>query len=357
MAKNIFREDLSNASIGSSVFTNSLNLAGASVGDILIIGSVSAGYGLVDTLTIGNNDDIMTVIGGLPGWSNQVNVNRVVSNTLKINSTQRGDLLVVDASGDLARLPSGLSGQVLTATGLNNDLNWQNINIVDPLILNDIQTNNSLVALNSFTTDSLKINGTVQGDLLTFNGSSTAQRVPIGTSGQILTTDGNVPFFQDLTFANPFVLPNITATNNLIGGRIYRSGAGTGNVYFTGDEIIQIASSYQEAAATNITGNVQFDFGNQILTSYVGLWCMVSIYLEVSSNTLGANFCEINAYDGGTLKNSTTFDSNGSSGYWKAYNYIYQGVSSGVHPIVKFENVLVGSNINIRRLRYIIQPM
>jgi hypothetical protein len=133
--------------------TNNLRLTGANDGLLEVVGS-----------NVGDipNGPIRYLLeidqsNNRPAWTNNIKVDEVETNTIKINGTSRGDLLVMDNSNEASRLPVGSSGQILTSNGITPE--WQALILPDPFNLNDLTINNSL-RISNLTNGFLYVNNT-----------------------------------------------------------------------------------------------------------------------------------------------------------------------------------------------------
>lgn len=116
--------------------TNALKIDGLNNGDILISDASSN----IDGLNIGPNKNVLVSNGTQPAWTNAIDVNQVTSNSIKINGTSQGDLLTIDNTSNIARLPISISGYFLISDGTNPQ--WEPI--PDPFIMGSAQINNNL---------------------------------------------------------------------------------------------------------------------------------------------------------------------------------------------------------------------
>jgi hypothetical protein len=126
-----------NAYLDNVYIDQSLNLTGLSKGDILFIGNET---GLVDGLEKGNNNDVLCSNGLIPEYRNSLVLQDLQINTLKINDTLEGDIIVIDDQSQIDRLPIGLSGTFLQSDGTNPS--WSAL--PNPLILGSAVINNDL---------------------------------------------------------------------------------------------------------------------------------------------------------------------------------------------------------------------
>lgn len=133
---------------------------------------------------------------------NEITTNKItVTEDLCLSGFGVGSLLTNDNDGDdcVNELPIG---------------NQNNLLSVDPALLQPRWTNN--ITVDEVNTDSLKfISGTtVEGDLLTIDtDNETVDRIPLGATGTILTSNGTQPEWQPLVLPEPLVLNNLTVNN------------------------------------------------------------------------------------------------------------------------------------------------
>lgn len=225
MSKNIFRSPNESAN-GNNLTLGNINVngicfAGASGvdGDILLLDE----NGCVEGLSVGANNDILTVRNNFPTYSNEIIQNRVTTNTLVIPNTVAGDLIVFDSNETAARLPIGTSGQLLTTDG--NTVFWQDLIIPDPFVTNGLQVLNladinnlqaNTGTINNLTAGSLNLNGVQQGDLLIGNNNSgDISRLPLGNPGEVLTVGaGGFPEYQPVILPDPLVLNGLIVQQN-----------------------------------------------------------------------------------------------------------------------------------------------
>ena len=202
-------------------------------------------------LPIGTSDQVLTVIGGFPVWYNFTSLFNLfeqsltnTSNPAFFNLTLGGNLLQNDqihpcctgtnfelltTIGDLLyfdgtnlRLPIGTPSQILTVVdGLPT---WKTLNITE-LVNVDEQplTNVSSPTFNNLTLSGYVLQSgnfhpcctgaqfdllTTKGDLLTYNTSN--QRLPIGTSNQVLMSIQNLPTWNQLNHSALSFVGNLT---------------------------------------------------------------------------------------------------------------------------------------------------
>ena len=224
---------------GGGGMTNPMTTAGD-----MIIGGAS---GTPDRLGIGSNDQILTVYSGNPKWRNLVNGSGITldstSNYIKISAdTQTGDHLVLATTDDATspgaladklyvfsplvqstataggvkrvtvRINAGVDGTVLTSN--SGSISWEapatqtgdhkiivDGNDTSPNYLSSKLTAGSNITLTNNGTD-LEISATdigfanpmtTAGDLIVGGSSGVADRLGIGTSGQVLTVSSGTP--------------------------------------------------------------------------------------------------------------------------------------------------------------------
>lgn len=134
MSKNIYNESgfSSNQNIETSqivtdtIQTNEIIIPNSHKGDILFIGDSNT----VEGLLIGNQDDVLCSDKdntGLPIYKNDLNLNTVTCNDIKINGLQTGDLIVGITNNFVDRLAIGPSGYILTSNG--SQVQWNPISL------------------------------------------------------------------------------------------------------------------------------------------------------------------------------------------------------------------------------------
>jgi hypothetical protein len=144
--------------------------------------------------------------------------NLTVNDSLILNGAPANQLLITDTGGKVTVFPNAPANYTL---------------IIDSNTLTPAWTND--VILQNVTTNTITIPGTTTGDLLvTDDTNGTIDRLPIGTSGQVLTVgDVGRPEWQDIVFPNPLTLNNLIITTNLklYGGQGSIFVDGSSNVY------------------------------------------------------------------------------------------------------------------------------
>lgn len=177
--KNIFLYDKINAqneqSINNLTVNQSLTLTGANQNELLIIGANSN----VQTFNNGPARSILEIDAATnrPAWTNNISIDFLTTNDVRINGLQRGDLLVSnDNTGLLDRLPRGPQGNVL----VSDDNNPQGLNYATiPQILNLPKGNVFCDATGNLFTDfpATGVNNNVQSLGLTETGLLTVLKV------------------------------------------------------------------------------------------------------------------------------------------------------------------------------------
>jgi hypothetical protein len=101
-----------------SITTNGLIIPAANNGDILIADSNHE----VDGVAIGPVNYVLQSNGTIPQWTNAITMNTVSSVEYIIPGTSHGDLLTVNGSSALERVPIGTAGSYLISTG--SEFQW-----------------------------------------------------------------------------------------------------------------------------------------------------------------------------------------------------------------------------------------
>ena len=124
----------------------------------------------------------------------------ITTSGLTINGSTKGQILIIDdTNGSVDGLDLGSNNDVLVANPTNNGL---------PGYTNSLN-------INTLTCNDLKINGVQTGDLLVGVTNNFIDKLPIGISGNLLTSDGTNPVWAPITFPNPLTLQNIVLTSSL----------------------------------------------------------------------------------------------------------------------------------------------
>jgi hypothetical protein len=121
-----------------------------------------------------------------------------VNNSLTLTGTHEGSLLQINSSSMVTELLKGPDNYVLTIDPGTHDPAWSNVVILDQL-----------------TTNALNINGTSNGDLLQIGTTNNVERVPIGSSGQVLTVNNaanGVEWLNPSSYSPAYCSGNLTAT-------------------------------------------------------------------------------------------------------------------------------------------------
>ena len=124
----------------------------------------------------------------------------VETSSLKIDGGSKGDILMIgDSNGNVDGLTLATTNDVLVANPSGNNL---------PGYTNALN-------VNTVSCNDLKINGLLNGDLIVGKTNDYVDRLPIGGSGKVLTSDGSTPFWQDIILPDPLTLQDIVLTNSL----------------------------------------------------------------------------------------------------------------------------------------------
>lgn len=177
-----------------------------------------------------------------------VNANSIITNslttpTIQIPGSSNGDLLYINS-----QVVNGLliapDNNILTSfggfPGWRNDINVNNV------VCND-----------------LKINSTIAGDLFTVaTTGGSLSRLPIGSSGTVLTSNGSGASWQNITLPNPLTIANLVLTNNLKinnlpSGPLFSSGAGVGNISAERNKI-QASGTVLISAIPTVISSINF---------------------------------------------------------------------------------------------------
>lgn len=216
MPKTIFRTDDTGTKIIDDLEVNILRvntnlcLTGLNVGSLLT--NTDDGDDCINELTVGPANYLLSVDPSIlqPRYTNNIDIDFVTTNELKINGTIEGDLLQVDAGGNIGRTALGSSGTILTSNGTVAE--WQPLVLPDPLVLNDLQINNSLVNNGSVTynnTNNITYTGqngflAVIGGQLRFLEGATSSELPdtgVITTGAVFSAVwGSRPTVTDVQF-------------------------------------------------------------------------------------------------------------------------------------------------------------
>lgn len=116
-----------------------------------------------------------------------------VLSSVEITNVANHSILTAGVNGSVNGLLPGANKEILVSNGL--DALWTN-----SLTLQDLQTN------------TLKIPGTVTGDILVFDSQQQAQRLAVGASGKFMISDGTNPTWNDLP--NPMILGGLQLNGN-----------------------------------------------------------------------------------------------------------------------------------------------
>ena len=137
-----------------------------------------------------------------------------------LTSYTTGDVIYASATNTLAKLPIGTTGQVLSVSGGIPTWSTPATNV------SSFQTSLSGLTPSTATTGAVTLAGTLgatsggtsqstytTGDILYASASNTLTKLPIGTSGQVLSVAGGIPSWAASTSSGvSFVVTNFTAT-------------------------------------------------------------------------------------------------------------------------------------------------
>lgn len=122
------------------IIRNGLQITGATKGGVLICENTSNDIG---ELVLGPQDFVMASDlnnTGLPIWRNNLILNEITTNQIKIPGVVQGDLLVGQNTNYLGRLPIGSNDQVLFSNGTN--IGWLSPNARNSYYYNAGTNNN-----------------------------------------------------------------------------------------------------------------------------------------------------------------------------------------------------------------------
>ena len=225
-------------------------------------------------MAIGAVNTLLASDGTLPGWTNNININSVTTNDLIINNSVQGDILFVD-NNQINGLAIGANNYVLQSN--NSSPQWTND-----------------LTLNTITLNDLKINGTVQNDILTIDSNQFIERIPIGPLGSILTSYGT-----SLQYA------------------LYSDG----RALFYGNQLQSEMAQTFSANQINLTANVRTTYINTNFTVYNGRKYKVSFYCFIQQAGSSTFFVTTNLTE-------KLFSSTGNQTLnWK---YIYTANATGL---------------------------
>jgi len=132
--------------------------------------------------------------------SSSINTQSITTSELTISGASQGQILIVgDNNGDIDGLNLGLTNDVLVSNPNSNNLpGWSNS-----------------LNINTLTCNHLQINGVQTGDLIVGQTSNYFQRLPIGSSGTLLTSNGTNVLWNPITFPDPLSLNDLNVTLSL----------------------------------------------------------------------------------------------------------------------------------------------
>lgn len=183
----------------NSITSNDIIIPASNPGDVLFIGPEKQ----IDGLAIGPNHYILESNGSQPAWTNALDINSIKAVQYTIPGTVHGDLLTVNASNNLERVPIGAAGNILTSTG--TEFAWQALDLPNPLNIQNLTlTNGTLTLTNSVIVDPNKQYFYVAGTGANINPSGST---PIsGSVNVVFGRNYKVHFWGKLINANPVSL-------------------------------------------------------------------------------------------------------------------------------------------------------
>jgi len=131
--------------------------------------------------------------------ANEITTNEITTGGITIPGSNKGDILIIGDSNSVEGLQLGTTNDILVSNPSSNGL---------PGYTNAIN-------INTVTCNDIKINNVETGDLLLGVTSNYLERLPIGVSGNILTSDGTNPFWQEIILPDPLTIQDLVLTNSL----------------------------------------------------------------------------------------------------------------------------------------------
>lgn len=271
--------DIANGGTGQTTASTAFNALSplTTQGDTLYGGVSGAGT----RLPIGTTGQVLTVSGGIPSWATpdanvssfQTSLNGLTPSTATtgavtlagtlgptsggtgLTSYIQGDLIYASATNTLSRLADVATGNALISGGVSADPLWGKIGLtthVDGTLPIGNGGTGQTTATAAF--DALSPMTSV-GDMIYEGSGPTALRLPIGSTGQILTVSGGIP-----TWTTPAAggVTSITGTADQV-----IASASTGAVTLSTPQSIGTASSVQfgsfgvGTAASGTTGEIR----------------------------------------------------------------------------------------------------
>jgi len=169
--------------------------------------------------------------------SSSINTQSITTSELTISGASQGQILIVgDNNGDIDGLNLGTTNDVLVSNPNSNNLpGWSNS-----------------LNINTLTCNHLQINGVQTGDLIVGQTSNYFQRLPIGSSGTLLTSNGTNVLWNPITFPDPLSLNDLNVTLSLKLGF-----ATSGSLFLDGNnKVYSLQNSYlQDNNTITMTGS------------------------------------------------------------------------------------------------------
>jgi hypothetical protein len=253
-------------------------------------------------LGIGDENQVLTVISGLPQWGTNIATSGLIN-----PMTTRGDIIYGETAGDATRLPISTSGYNLVSDGLRP--RWAPVIAVSGLT-------------NPMTTT---------GDLIYGGASGIPLRLAPGIDGQILSISGGIPTWNSITVSggtssNTNQLPLDVRTLNSTYGDHFTGGSldakWTRYTIVSGDEAYGITNG--SSLRTKLWGGTNDKWYWQ--TAPAGdfeIQCKLAIF-GGTQNLLGPAI--IDSSGGGLF---TAINSDGNFYIWTIAGYAYTGNDGG----------------------------
>lgn len=126
--KNIYLTSIINSqdklTVNDLTVNQSLTLTGANPNNFLITDNDSK----IQTFPNGNDRYLIEIDSAthIPSWTNNISIDEITTNTIKINSTTKGDILVIgDHLNNVDQLARGLNNQCLISDNGTLGLRWE----------------------------------------------------------------------------------------------------------------------------------------------------------------------------------------------------------------------------------------
>lgn len=197
--------------------------------------------------------------------SNNVTTNEITTSSLTINGGTKGDVLIIaDNNGMVDGIALGSTNHVFVANAGNNGLPGYT----------------DALNINTLTSNDIKINGVLTGDLLVGSTGDFIQRLPIGASGLILTSNGSNVQWQPLDLPDPLILQDLEVTQSVKLGFI-----GEGLIYLDGSNNVKsIRNNFLQEDGSITMGGSQITVSSFNFNALFGRPYLISVNFNVEPN-------------------------------------------------------------------------